>query len=46
VPTVVTIHLERPAVIPEIADRAAVLLAAYGVGDRALLDVLFGRAAP
>lgn len=46
VPTVVTIHLERPAVIPEIADRAAVLLAAYGAGDRALLDVLFGRAAP
>ncbi|GAA2490428.1 glycoside hydrolase family 3 protein [Streptomyces gobitricini] len=46
VPTVVTIHLERPAVIPEIADRSAVLLAAYGAGDRALFDVLFGRAAP
>ncbi|MFJ9411178.1 glycoside hydrolase family 3 N-terminal domain-containing protein [Streptomyces sp. NPDC101393] len=46
VPTVVTLHLERPAVIPEIADRCAALLAAYGAGDRALLDVLFGRADP
>ncbi|MFG2894412.1 glycoside hydrolase family 3 N-terminal domain-containing protein [Streptomyces sp. NPDC048248] len=46
VPTVVTLHLERPAVIPEIAERCAALLAAYGAGDRALLDVLFGRAAP
>ncbi|MEU7279857.1 glycoside hydrolase family 3 N-terminal domain-containing protein [Streptomyces sp. NPDC045431] len=46
VPTIVAIHLERPAVIPEIADRCAALLAAYGAGDRALLDVLFGRAAP
>lgn len=40
------LHLERPAVIPEISDRAAALLAAYGAGDRALLDVLFGRATP
>ncbi|MFV0131975.1 glycoside hydrolase family 3 N-terminal domain-containing protein [Streptomyces sp. HMX87] len=46
VPTVVAVHLERPAVIPEIADRCAALLAAFGAGDRALLDVLFGRAAP
>jgi beta-glucosidase len=46
VPTVVTVHLERPAVIPEIAERCAALFAAYGAGDRALLDVLFGRAAP
>ena len=46
VPTVVTLHLERPAVIPEIAECCAALLAAYGAGDRALLDVLFGRAAP
>ncbi|MDR6974242.1 beta-glucosidase [Streptomyces sp. 3330] len=46
VPTVVAIHLERPAVIPEIADRSAALLAVYGTGDRALLDLLFGRSAP
>ncbi|AXB42729.1 glycoside hydrolase family 3 protein [Amycolatopsis albispora] len=46
VPTVVVIHLERPAVIPEIAGRCAALVASYGTGDRALLDVLFGRSAP
>ncbi|WP_406010969.1 glycoside hydrolase family 3 C-terminal domain-containing protein [Streptomyces sp. NBC_00637] len=46
VPTVVAIHLERPAVIPEIADRSAALLAVYGTDDRALLDLLFGRAVP
>jgi beta-glucosidase len=46
VPTVVAIHLERPAVIPEIAEHAAALLATYGASDEALLDVLFGRALP
>ncbi|WP_051061866.1 glycoside hydrolase family 3 protein [Nocardiopsis chromatogenes] len=46
VPTVVVVHLERPAVIPEIADRCAALLADYGVGDRALFDVLSGRFEP
>ncbi|MFC8394238.1 glycoside hydrolase family 3 protein [Streptomyces sp. NPDC057238] len=46
VPTVVAIHLERPAVIPEIADRSAALLAVYGAADTALLDVVFGRARP
>ena len=46
VPTVVAIHLERPAVIPEVAEHAAALLATYGASDEALLDVLFGRALP
>ena len=46
VPTVVCVNLERPAVLPEIADRAAALLADYGAGDDALLDVVFGRARP
>ncbi|MCM2391151.1 glycoside hydrolase family 3 protein [Streptomyces albipurpureus] len=46
VPTVVAIHLERPAVIPEIAERAGALLASYGASDAALLDVLFGHARP
>ncbi|WP_225636615.1 glycoside hydrolase family 3 protein [Streptomyces solaniscabiei] len=43
VPTVVAIHLERPAVIPDIADQSAALLATYGTSDEALLDVLFGH---
>ncbi len=46
VPTVVDIYLDRPAVIPEIADRCAALLANFGASDAALLDVVFGRAAP
>ncbi|MEU7035070.1 glycoside hydrolase family 3 N-terminal domain-containing protein [Streptomyces sp. NPDC046237] len=43
VPTVVCVNLERPAVLPEIAERAAALIADYGAGDDALLDVAFGR---
>ncbi|SDS29728.1 glycoside hydrolase family 3 protein [Actinopolymorpha singaporensis] len=46
VPTVVDIHLERAAVIPEIADQAAAVVATYGTNARALLDVLFGDARP
>ncbi|MFD3943666.1 glycoside hydrolase family 3 protein [Streptomyces sp. NPDC058579] len=44
VPTVVCVNLERPAVLPEIAERAAALIADYGASDEALLDVAFGRA--
>ncbi|MGY4743977.1 glycoside hydrolase family 3 protein [Streptomyces sp. ATMOS53] len=46
VPTIVVLHIERPAVIPEIAERCAALLATYGASDEAVLDVLFGRAHP
>ncbi len=46
VPTVVDIYLDRPAVIPEIAAHCAALLVNFGASDAALLDVLFGRAAP
>ncbi|MFF5497802.1 glycoside hydrolase family 3 protein [Streptomyces aquilus] len=46
VPTVVVVHLERPAVIPEIAERCAALVGAFGASDEAVLDVLLGRAAP
>ncbi|NUP33166.1 MAG: glycoside hydrolase family 3 protein, partial [Streptomycetaceae bacterium] len=46
VPTVVDVYLERPAVIPEIADGSAALVANYGAADGPLLDVLFGRRAP
>ncbi|MFC8506048.1 glycoside hydrolase family 3 protein [Streptomyces sp. NPDC057411] len=45
-PTVVCVHLERPAVLPEIAEHAAALIADYGASDEALLDVVFGRAKP
>jgi beta-glucosidase len=46
VPTVVAIQLDRPAVIPEIAERARGLVAAFGASDAAVLDVVFGRFAP
>jgi beta-glucosidase len=46
VPTIVDIYLDRPAVIPEIAERCAGLLADFGAGDDAVLDVIFGRFAP
>ncbi|MFJ3844861.1 hypothetical protein ACIPV3_12405 [Streptomyces albidoflavus] len=44
--TVVAVHLERSAVIPEIAARAAAPPAGFGASDEALFDVLFGRARP
>jgi len=46
VPTVVDIYLERPAVIPEIAEKSAALVANFGANENALLDVLFGKFAP
>ncbi|WP_424215400.1 glycoside hydrolase family 3 N-terminal domain-containing protein [Streptomyces sp. BI20] len=46
VPTVVCVNLERAAVLPEIAEHAAALLADYGASDEALLDVLLGHATP
>jgi len=46
VPTVVDIYLERPAVIPEIAERSAALLGSFGASDGAVLDVIFGKFAP
>lgn len=46
VPTVVNLYLERAAVVPEIANHAAALLANFGASDRALLDVMFGKFAP
>jgi beta-glucosidase len=45
-PTIVVLYLDRPAVIPEIAEGAAALLVEFGAHDAAVLDVLFGRFAP
>ncbi|MFE9093504.1 glycoside hydrolase family 3 N-terminal domain-containing protein [Streptomyces sp. NPDC007264] len=46
VPSVVVVHLDRPAVIPEIAAVAAATVAEFGITDEALLGLLFGEAAP
>ena len=45
VPTVVDVHLDRPAVLPEVAAAAAALVVTFGSSDAALLDVLLGDAA-
>ena len=46
VPTIVDIYLERPSVIPEIAEQSVALLANFGANDRAVLDVIFGKFVP
>ena len=46
VPTVVDIYLERPAVVPEFAEKSVALLGNFGANDSALLDVVFGKFAP
>jgi beta-glucosidase len=46
VPTIVVLHLDRPAVIPEISDAARGLFGEYGASDEAVLDVIFGKASP
>ena len=45
-PTIVGIYLDRPAVIPEIAEGAAALIAHFGATDEAFLDLLFGKVNP
>jgi beta-glucosidase len=44
VPTIVVLFLDRPAVVPEIAEAAAGLLVEFGARDDAVADVLLGAA--
>jgi beta-glucosidase len=46
VPTIIDIFLERPAVIPEIAEHCAALFANFGASDAIILDAIFGKFAP
>jgi beta-glucosidase len=46
VPTIVDIYLDRPAVIPGISAKAKGLLADFGAGDAAVMDVIFGKDKP
>jgi beta-glucosidase len=46
VPTVVTVNLERPAILSNVVDKTQAVLANFGVSDEALFDVLTGRAQP
>ena len=40
--TIVDLYIDRPAIIPEIAEHSAALLANYGASGDALLDIVFG----
>jgi len=42
-PTVLVLHLDRPAVIPELAEACAGIVAVFGASDEAVDDVLRGR---
>ena len=46
IPSIVDVYLDRPAVMPALAEHAATLLVTFAVRDEALLDVLSGRAGP
>jgi len=46
VPTVLTVTLDRPAILTGVRYRATALLANFGVSDDALLDVITGVAQP
>ena len=45
-PTIVDIYLDRPAVIPELAESAAALMANFGASDEVILDAVFGEYSP
>lgn len=46
VPTVLSIFLDRPAILTNVQDAADVILANFGASDAAVLDVVLGRASP
>ncbi|MFY0573548.1 glycoside hydrolase family 3 C-terminal domain-containing protein [Cystobacter fuscus] len=46
VPTIVTVYLDRPAILTNVKDKVSALLGNFGVSDSALFDVLTGRASP
>ena len=46
VPTIVTVYLDRPAILSSLKDKASALIANFGVSDAALLDVITGKAKP
>jgi beta-glucosidase len=41
--TIVSVYLDRPAILTNIRDKASLLLADFGVSDAALFDVLTGK---
>jgi beta-glucosidase len=46
VPTIVSVYLDRPAILTNVKDKAAALIGDFGASDDALLDALTGVVAP
>lgn len=46
VPTIVSIYLDRPAILTNVRDKAAALIGDFGSSDEAFLDALTGVAPP
>lgn len=46
VPTIVSVTMDRPAILTNVREHAAAVFANFGLSDAALLDVIVGRAAP
>jgi beta-glucosidase len=42
-PAIMTVYMDRPAILTEVKDKVAALYADFGVSDDALLDVLGGK---
>ena len=45
-PSVISMYMERPAVVPEIIDKSNAFIAYFGASNEALLDVIFGEFTP
>jgi beta-glucosidase len=46
VPTIVVVHMVRPAVLGRIANQASMLIAEFGASDSAIVDALTGQVSP
>ncbi len=46
VPTIVIVHMVRPAVLGAIVEQASMVIAEFGASDAAIVDVLIGLVAP
>lgn len=45
-PVVMTVYLDRPAILTEVKEKASALLGNFGISDDGLFDVLSGKARP
>jgi beta-glucosidase len=42
-PTVVVVNMDKPVILTEFIDSVAAVFGAFGAGDAAVLDVVFGK---